>query len=169
MTARDGRIMRRLSDTVVAASGRRRLQRVKMMERSMASVAFLGLGVMGYPMAGHLKKERRSRRHRLQPHHGQGREMGCRTWWRAAPQRQPKRRANRILFSAASAMTTIFASYDRPGMALRDNEERRDLYRQYDGFRRSRPRTRCGGFGCAASPFWTPRCRAARPARKTAF
>ena len=28
----------------------------------MAKVAFLGLGVMGYPMAGHLKSQRRARR-----------------------------------------------------------------------------------------------------------
>ena len=36
----------------------------------MASVAFIGLGVMGYPMAGHLAEKGRARRHRLQPHHG---------------------------------------------------------------------------------------------------
>ena len=39
------------------------------------NVAFLGLGVMGYPMAGHLAA-RRASRHRLQPHAGQGGAMG---------------------------------------------------------------------------------------------
>ena len=39
-------------------------------------LAFLGLGVMGFPMAGHLVDSRRPRRHRLQPHTPQGRGMG---------------------------------------------------------------------------------------------
>ena len=34
----------------------------------MRKVAFLGLGVMGYPMAGASEKERRTRRDCLQPH-----------------------------------------------------------------------------------------------------
>ena len=38
-------------------------------------LAFLGLGVMGYPMAGHLAK-RGPRRHRVQPHRRQGRASG---------------------------------------------------------------------------------------------
>jgi 3-hydroxyisobutyrate dehydrogenase len=37
-------------------------------------VAFLGLGVMGFPMAGHLKAG--PRRHGLQPHRRQGRGLG---------------------------------------------------------------------------------------------
>ncbi len=40
-----------------------------------AKLAFLGLGVMGYPMAGHLAAAGH-RRHRLQPHRGEGRALG---------------------------------------------------------------------------------------------
>ncbi|MDN3719041.1 NAD(P)-binding domain-containing protein [Roseibium salinum] len=38
----------------------------------MAKVAFIGLGVMGYPMAGYLKNQGRPRSYRLQPHDGKG-------------------------------------------------------------------------------------------------
>ena len=37
----------------------------------MASVAFLGLGVMGYPMAGHLKNRGGHEADCLQPNEGQ--------------------------------------------------------------------------------------------------
>ena len=42
----------------------------------MAKVAWIGLGVMGYPMAGHLAQEGRARPHRLQPQRRQGRGLG---------------------------------------------------------------------------------------------
>ena len=44
----------------------------------MAKLAFLGLGVMGYPMAGHLKKKATS--DCLQSHARQGGEMGRGIW-----------------------------------------------------------------------------------------
>ena len=42
----------------------------------MAKVAFIGLGVMGYPMARHLAQEGRARAHRLQPHRRRRRRNG---------------------------------------------------------------------------------------------
>ena len=42
--------------------------------------AFIGLGVMGYPMAGHLRVVR-SYGVDLQPDRGKGRKMGWRTRW----------------------------------------------------------------------------------------
>ena len=42
----------------------------------MSKVAWIGLGVMGFPMAGHLKTRGRPRRHRVQPHPRQGRGLG---------------------------------------------------------------------------------------------
>ena len=42
----------------------------------MAKVAFLGLGVMGYPDGRPSQDQGRPRRHRLQPHRRQGRAMG---------------------------------------------------------------------------------------------
>ena len=43
--------------------------------REMANVAWLGLGVMGYPMAGHLKVRGGNDRPRLQSLASQGRGM----------------------------------------------------------------------------------------------
>ena len=45
----------------------------------MAICAFLGLGVMGYPMAGHLVAA--GHRHRVQPNDGESRAMGCGARW----------------------------------------------------------------------------------------
>ena len=42
----------------------------------MAKVAFIGLGVMGYPMARHLAKKGGHDAHRLQPHRREGGEVG---------------------------------------------------------------------------------------------
>ena len=46
----------------------------------MANVAFLGLGVMGYPMAGHLQ----SAGHSVTVYNRTtaGRSLGGRAWWR---------------------------------------------------------------------------------------
>ena len=74
----------------------------------MAKVAFLGLGVMGYPMAGHLK---------MRGHHDVvvfNRTRKRADGWVAEfggqprrPQRPPP--GTRTLSSPVSAMTTIFA------------------------------------------------------------
>ena len=51
----------------------------------MAKVAFLGLGVMGYPMAGHLKNKGGHERDRIQPDRRKGRAMGQAIWWKIRP------------------------------------------------------------------------------------
>jgi 3-hydroxyisobutyrate dehydrogenase-like beta-hydroxyacid dehydrogenase len=42
----------------------------------MAKAAFIGLGVMGYPMAGHLKTKGGHEVTGLQPHGGEGPQVG---------------------------------------------------------------------------------------------
>ena len=85
--AADRRATRQPSPAIVRTT----ITRTHVLRRrlSMTTVAFIGLGIMGGPMAGHLV-ERRIRRRRLQPQPGQGRTSSSPPAARA-PTRSPTR------------------------------------------------------------------------------
>ncbi len=68
----------------------------------MANVAFLGLGVMGFPMAGWLAQEG-PHRHGVQPHGREGRALVQRSTAARRPRRRPRPRRAPRSYSAASA------------------------------------------------------------------
>ena len=75
----------------------------------MAKAAFIGLGVMGYPMAGHLQKNGHDVTSITAP--PQKPKNGRRNTAATAPIPRRKRRRARILSFRASATTTTYARW----------------------------------------------------------
>ena len=135
----------------------------------MAKVAFIGLGVMGYPMARHLAQEGRARADRLQPHRREGGEMGGRAWRPRAPTRRARRPRAPTSSSPASATTTTSAPWRSATTARSPACSTGAIYidnttASADGRRassRRRPRSAASASSMRRSP-------AARPAPRTA-
>ena len=81
----------------------------------MAKCAFIGLGVMGYPMAGHLAAKGHDG-HRLQPHREPGRGVGGGARRRPRRHAGGRRRGRRDRLLPASATTPTCAA-SRSGRA----------------------------------------------------
>ena len=112
----------------------------------MAKVAFIGLGVMGYPMAGHLAKRGG---HELTVYNRTAEkadEMGRRAWRASRRRRRGRRPRAPISSSPASAMTTTCAAVTlgRDG-ALAGMKAGRDPCRQHHRLGDGRARARRGG------------------------
>jgi 3-hydroxyisobutyrate dehydrogenase len=85
----------------------------------MAKVAFLGLGVMGYPMAGHLKAKGGHDVTVYNRSAGQGREMGsAASAARPPPRRRPPPRGRISCSAAWATMTTCAPSPSVPDGAF---------------------------------------------------
>ena len=111
----------------------------------MAKVAFLGLGVMGFPMAGHLVDQRRARGDRVQPHRRPRPRHGPRN--SAARPRRPRKAAAEgqdFVMACVGNDDDLRAITHRRRRRLRRHEEGRDLRRSHHRLRRGRARTRRG-------------------------
>src|SRR5690606_14270688 len=106
----------------------------------MAKVAFIGLGVMGYPMAAHLKNKGG---HAVTVYN---RTAGKAEKWVAehggehAPTPAEAAREKDFVFSCVGNDDDLRGD-DRQGRRLWHHEEGRDLHRQYDGLGRGGART----------------------------
>ena len=106
----------------------------------MSKVAWIGLGVMGFPMAGHLKDARRPRRHGVQPHARQGRGLGRPVRRQAAPRPRPRRREGAdFVFTCVGNDDDLRAVTLGPRRRVRSAEARRGLRRPHHGLGRRSP------------------------------
>ena len=134
----------------------------------MAKVAFLGLGVMGYPMAGHLRPRAATR----------SRSTTARTAkaekWVGAVRRHARRHARRggggpgFRHGLRRQRRRPARGRARHRRRLRRHEEGRGVRRSHHRLGRDRARASRRGQEAAASTSSTRRCPAARPARRTA-
>ncbi len=157
-------------DEVHRRTARRGLTLQERRVRGSMKVAFLGLGVMGFP-DGRASEEGGARRHGLQPHGAPNPRNGSETAARAAPPRPRARppRAPRSSSPASATTTTCAASVHGAGRRLRRHGEGRD---RSSTTPRPRPRWRANwraaGEQARASASWMRRSPAARPAPRTA-
>ena len=108
----------------------------------MAKVAFLGLGVMGFPMAGHLAAKG-SRRHRLQPHRAPRPRRGSRsTAARRPPRPAEAARGAEIVFSCVGNDRDLREVTLGADGAFSRHGQGRDLRRPHHGLGRHRARAR---------------------------
>ena len=113
----------------------------------MASVAFLGLGVMGYPMAGHLKKKGGHNvtvynRTAAKPTNGSASMAAI---WPKPPSEAAADKD--FVFSCVGNDDDLREVTLGPARRIPVNEERLGLHRQHNRIRRSRARTRSGSIG----------------------
>ena len=135
---------------------------------NMAKVAFLGLGVMGFPMAGHLVKKGGHEVTVFNRTPAKAKTWAEKFGGKTAADAESRRRRPGFCHGLRRQRQRPARGHAWRRRRIRRHEERRDLRRSHHGIGRSRPRTRRGSDQSAASNSSMPRCRAARPARKTA-
>ena len=135
----------------------------------MANVAFLGLGVMGYPMAGHLAAKGGHSGHGLQPDQSQGRTSGSlEHGGKSAATPKEAAAGQDIVFACVGADDDVRAGLHRAGRRVPVHGQGHDLRRSHHGLR-LRSRVRCTRLprppACTSSMAQSP---AVRRALKTA-
>ena len=134
---------------------------------SMTTVAFIGLGIMGGPMAGHLV-ERRLRRRRLQPQPSQDRRAGRRPAARA-PTRSPRRSREADVVAVMVPDSPDVREVLAGEGGVFDNAKPGTLIIDFSSIRPDVTAELAEQATRARLPAsWTPRCPAARPARSNA-
>ncbi len=134
----------------------------------MAKVAFIGLGVMGYPMAGHLKAKGG---HEVTVYNRTAAK--AESWVakfggkRAATPREAAQGQDFVMACVGNDndLREVTLGEQR---RLRRHGQGRGVRRSHHGIRRDRARTACAGQAARLRLRSTRRCRAARPAPRTA-
>ena len=108
----------------------------------MAKVAFLGLGVMGFPMAGHLVKKGGHEVTVYNRTAGQGEGMGREIRRQDRADAEGRRRGPGLRDVLRRQRQRPARGHDRRRRRLRRHQKGRDLRRSHHGLRRSRPRAR---------------------------
>jgi 3-hydroxyisobutyrate dehydrogenase len=123
----------------------------------MAKVAFIGLGVMGYPMAGHLAKRGGHDVTVYNRTAAKAEKWVAETWRQGAPTPKAAAEGADFVFTCVGNDDDLRSVTLGPDGALRRHEEGRDLHRQHHRLGRRRARTlrrrrEAKGFGFLDAP-----------------
>ena len=128
----------------------------------MAKVAFLGLGVMGFPMAGHLVAKGGHEVTVFNRTAAKAKAWAEKFGGKTAATPKAAAEGQDFVMSCVGNDNDLRAIDDRRRWRVCRHEERRDLRRSHHRISRSRARTRCRGDQGAASNSSTRRCPAAQ-------
>ena len=134
----------------------------------MAKVAFLGLGVMGYPMAGHLKTKGGHEVTVYNRTAAKAEKWVAQFGGKSAPTPRAAAEGQDFVMACVGNDNDLREVTLGKDGVFRGVAKGAIVRRPHHGFGRDRPRALCRGQDSAASTSSMPRCRAARPAPRTA-